>query len=1153
MNQNKTTYIGDTILKKKSSSEQLTGQFVTIDNEQFYKIEGSDLIRPFFISVVSPYNHWMYFSSNGSLSAGRKNPEGALFPYYTDDKIHDSTELTGGKTIIRVEANDRVYLWEPFGKKYEGLYRCQRNIYKNVIGNKIIFEEVNEDLHLTFSALWTYSEKYGFIRQSKLVSDSDQIIECQILDGVQNLLPYGVALKMQYERSTLIDAYKKNEQIEKIGLGIFSLSSIPVDKAEPSEALIATTVWSTGIPVNKILLSSLQLDEFRSSGRVKEEIEIRAERGAYFIQADCSIKNGQGQTWYIVSDVNQGPKDVADLNNELGRNNDYTSILIQSIGDSTQRLKEIVGAADGLQYINDACLSARHFANVLFNVMRGGTFFNNYSFQKSDFTQFLLSRNKNIYKQYAEWFNTLEESLNYLSFSKKINAQEDNQLSRLFREYLPLTFSRRHGDPSRPWNHYNIDLKNKDGSDKLSYEGNWRDIFQNWEALALSFPGYLESMICKFLNASTADGYNPYRITRDGIDWEVVEPDDPWSYIGYWGDHQLIYLLKLLELSQKFNHDGLLDLFDQKIFSYANVPYVIKSYSEILKDPYDTVLFNNELESAIQGKVNKIGSDAKLLMNKDDVVVHANFIEKILCTLLAKLSNFIPEGGIWLNTQRPEWNDANNALVGNGVSMVTTYYLRRFLKFFIDLFENNKDVEISEEIFDFYQALSEIFNNSLQHLENGFNDKIRRDFMDSAGEAGTKFRNTIYQDGFSGRTKTITTDDLKSFFIDVLKVVDQTIAANERSDKLFHSYNLISAQANDDCAKISYLYEMLEGQVSLLSAHILSPSKILNLLDALKSSTMYREDQESYLLYPDRKLPLFVDKNIIPENLFRSSKFLQKLIERNDGEIVVKDAQGIIHFNGNIRNADVLKQKLKQLDEDNPDPKEIEIIISIYESVFNHKSFTGRSGTFFGYEGLGCIYWHMVSKLILAIQENVDIAVNQEPDKDVLRKLVEQYYDARRGLGFTKSPQVYGAFPFDPYSHTPGNAGAQQPGMTGQVKEDIISRFGELGLRINDGKIRFNPFLLKKDEFVKEQGFFEYLDLNEGLKQIKMPQSTLGFTFCQVPIIYKLSNANNIIVQTENGDQSISILELDRDLSQSIFDRKGEIKLITVELDKESF
>ena len=46
---------------------------------------------------------------------------------------------------------------------------------------------------------------------------------------------------------------------------------------------------------------------------------------------------------------------------------------------------------------------------------------------------------------------------------------------------------------------------------------------------------------------TTADGYNPYRITSDGIDWEIIDPDDTWSQIGYWNDHQIIYLLKLLE------------------------------------------------------------------------------------------------------------------------------------------------------------------------------------------------------------------------------------------------------------------------------------------------------------------------------------------------------------------------------------------------------------------------------------------------------------------------------------------------------------------------------------------------------------------------------------------------------------------------------
>ncbi len=100
----------------------------------------------------------------------------------------------------------------------------------------------------------------------------------------------------------------------------------------------------------------------------------------------------------------------------------------------------------------------------------------------------------------------------------------DVDMQRIVLEYLPLTFSRRHGDPSRPWNQFSIDIRNADGSDKLHYQGNWRDIFQNWEALAASYPEFAESFISKFVNASTADGYNPYRITKDGFEWEDSAP-----------------------------------------------------------------------------------------------------------------------------------------------------------------------------------------------------------------------------------------------------------------------------------------------------------------------------------------------------------------------------------------------------------------------------------------------------------------------------------------------------------------------------------------------------------------------------------------------------------------------------------------------------
>ena len=123
-------------------------------------------------------------------------------------------------------------------------------------------------------------------------------------------------------------------------------------------------------------------------------------------------------------------------------------------------------------------------------------------------------------------------------------------------------------------------------------------------------------MICRFVNASTADGYNPYRITRDGIDWEVVDPHDPWSYIGYWGDHQIIYLLKLLEILDRHDPATLHGFLTREIFAYANVPYRIKPYEALLANPKDTVVFDPQLEALVQQRVRDTGADGKLVWDQ---------------------------------------------------------------------------------------------------------------------------------------------------------------------------------------------------------------------------------------------------------------------------------------------------------------------------------------------------------------------------------------------------------------------------------------------------------------------------------------------------------------------------------------------------------
>ncbi len=1133
-------------------SEKVEGKLVTFNNEAYYKISNSDKMRPFFMSIVSDSNHWMFISSNGGLTAGRKNAESSLFPYYTDDKITEMAEITGSKAIFKIHHNGKTQIWEPFSIRQMGLYTIERNLYKNTYGNKIIFEETNLDLGLTYQYQWASSNLFGFVKTSTLINNSNTPVEVTALDGLQNILPSGVTSDLQNSRSNLVDAYKRSELKEDVGLGIFALSAIIVDKAEPSEALKANIVWSLGMHNPTYLLSALQLDTFRQGNKVYQETDIKAEKGAYFTVSKIKLKPNTSTQWRFVANVNQSISDVINISETIKSKNNLEALLQSDIDLGTKQLIKLTGASDGLQLTADPIANTRHFANTLFNIMRGGIFDNNYTIEKNDFTKYIAHANKKVLKNNEAILEALPDAFT-LSYLKQIAEQaDDKNFKRLCFEYLPLKFSRRHGDPSRPWNKFSINTRSEiDGSKILDYEGNWRDIFQNWEALAHAYPEFIESMIHKFLNATTFEGYNPYRVTKDGFDWEVIEENDPWSYIGYWGDHQIIYLLKFLEFIENVYPNRLQSLFDKNVFVYANVPYKIKSYADTLKNPKDTIDFDHELDAKIAEKREELGADGALLRDENFFIHKVNLIEKLLATVLAKVSNFIPEGGIWLNTQRPEWNDANNALVGNGVSMVTLYYLRRFLKFFKKIVENTSpfETEISTELETFFNQVVNTLHKNQGILNGKISNKDRKTVLDGLGTAGSDYRLNIYQNAFSGNKAMVSKASLLDFIAITTNYLEHSIEANKRTDNLYHAYNLMTVEHPNEVS-ISYLPEMLEGQVAVLSSGYLTPKQSLDVLDGLKASALFRQDQYSYILYPNKELAGFENRNNIPAKNVSKSKLLQLLIKDGNTQVIEKDVLGNYHFNSTFNNANSLKTALNNLPENKYATlvqEEKQLILDVFESIFDHKSFTGRSGTFFGYEGLGSIYWHMVSKLLLAVQENCLLAIRNNESEEIIGRLLEHFYEIQAGIGAHKSPELYGAFPIDPYSHTPATKGAQQPGMTGQVKEDVLSRIGELGVFINQGALNFNPRLLQAKEFLTNEKEFNYTTVNGEAKSLTIAANQLCFTYCQVPVIYKLGNKESIIANLNDGtQQTFEGLNLSLRLSKAIFERSGLVTNLVV-------
>lgn len=1150
---NNEIYLGNQ--KATFNQKDIKGELVEFQNEQYYKISNHDAMRPFFMSIVSDSNHWMFISSNGGLTAGRKNSDSALFPYYTDDKITESSDVTGSKTIIKVEKDHHIFLWEPFANRFKGIYNTTCNLYKNVYGNKVVFEEINHDLKLTYRYHWNSSDLYGFVKKSELINDGTEEVTTTVLDGLQNILPATVGEDLQKASSNLVDAYKRSELKQETGIGIIALSAVIVDKAEPSEALKANIAWSLGIDKPTYLMSSLQLENFRKGIEVHQENDIKAEKGAYFTISDIKLDASSKKEWYYVADVNQTIVSITDISNQVKTNPSLIEHLNNDIALGSEKLVKLIAASDGLQLTEDPLTNNRHFANTMFNIMRGGIFDNNYVVEKDDFIDYIKNANKEVYEETKELLNALSDTFQKEVLIDLSNSHKDLLFKRLVIEYLPLKFSRRHGDPSRPWNKFSINTRSEvDGSKILDYEGNWRDIFQNWEALAHSYPEFIEGMIHKFLNATTFDGYNPYRVTKGGFDWEVIEEDDPWSYIGYWGDHQIIYLLKFLEFIGNHYPDKLASFINEDVFVYANVPYKIKPYSDILNNPKDTIDFDYKLQEVIDERRVKLGADGALLRDNSHEIYRVNLIEKLLATVLAKVSNFIPEAGIWLNTQRPEWNDANNALVGNGVSMVTLYYLRRFLNYFEGFIagSNFEKTAVSIELESFFNEVNETLKAHRETLNGRVSNDERRTILDGLSQPASDYREQVYNNDFSGKKQDVSKEDLLDFIQVTLKYLDHSIDANKRFDNMYHAYNLMTLEDNGDIS-ISYLSEMLEGQVAVLSSGYLNSDQALQVMEGLKASALFRPDQYSYILYPNKDLPGFEQRNIIPNNLVAQSKLLQKLLGNGNKQIIVQDLNGTYHFNATFNNVNSLKNALIELDHLYADliAEEQKQLEKTFEAVFNHKAFTGRSGTFFGYEGLGSIYWHMVSKLLLAVQECSLKAINEGASPSVIGKMLDHYYEIQAGIGAHKSPELYGAVPTDPYSHTPATKGAQQPGMTGQVKEDILSRFGELGLVIKEGRLHFQPSLLRDQEFLKSARVFNYVDVNQEEKSIDIAAGSLAFTYCQVPVIYKRNSKNSVQVSFNDGSKtSFDKLQLDHNTSEQLFKRAKTIKLIEVHLEK---
>ena len=391
-----------------------------------------------------------------------------------------------------------------------------------------MFDEQHPEWGIGFRATWAPSNAHGWVRTVELFDRAGRGGEFEVVDGLLDVMPAGVGADLEQIRSNLVDAYKRCEVGPWGPLAVYSLEALITDRAEPAEALTATTVWSSGFEDAVIELDPRAVDDAVAGRAARPSHLLTGRPGAYLLRGSVMVPASGTCEWTIVVDTGRSQSEVVEAIRTSARP-DALADVAADVAAGTARLAAMLRAADGVQATADRIADAHHLSNVLFNVMRGGTFPHEHRVPAPDLVEFVGSRNREVAARHRDRLAAIDAGVDAAALRQVAVDTDDPDLIRLVLEYLPLAFARRHGDPSRPWNRFSIQVRDDDGGERLSYEGNWRDIFQNWEALLMSYPAYVVNVVAKFVNASTLDGYNAYRISRAGIDWEVPDPDDPWS------------------------------------------------------------------------------------------------------------------------------------------------------------------------------------------------------------------------------------------------------------------------------------------------------------------------------------------------------------------------------------------------------------------------------------------------------------------------------------------------------------------------------------------------------------------------------------------------------------------------------------------------
>ncbi|MFA6994759.1 MAG: hypothetical protein WC246_04000, partial [Candidatus Paceibacterota bacterium] len=192
-----------------------------LDGDKRFVIEQYNDLAPFAsflpgIAGALGRPAWAFYVNRGQAVAsfGVRNKDGAFLEFFPADKAYQLTPSRGFRTFLKIADGDRILTHEPFQRG--SWTEVKQRLY--VTPQEVGVEEINPQLGFSIRAdMFTLPEASvaGLLRRVEIVNTSGQARKIEIVDGLPQVLPFGMNQWILKFMSRTSEAFMRVEGVEE--------------------------------------------------------------------------------------------------------------------------------------------------------------------------------------------------------------------------------------------------------------------------------------------------------------------------------------------------------------------------------------------------------------------------------------------------------------------------------------------------------------------------------------------------------------------------------------------------------------------------------------------------------------------------------------------------------------------------------------------------------------------------------------------------------------------------------------------------------------------------------------------------------------------------------------------------------------------------